>query len=192
MIVVPCIFPCETTCKTGVAVVLVISRIFSVFQFTRSPDEQPPKPGAAASDDGTLCLCRPTGQTHISVARLPSLGGSTLPPSGKTHTFGYMSRLTARHKTEKRHCSIIDPLWHKNMITGADVRKAGGIQGQTRQHSRLINLLRVRQSCSGVHKVDCDTAEYKQERYNVSFIKMKSMLTKAGGICRVRPDSTRD
>merc|ERR1712061_422047 len=40
--------------------------------------------------------------------------------------------------------------------------KAGEIQGQTRQHSRLINLLGVKQICIGVNKMDCDTAGYKQ------------------------------
>ena len=40
--------------------------------------------------------------------------------------------------------------------------KAGEIQGQTRQHSRLINLLGVKQICIGVNKIDCDTAAYKQ------------------------------
>ena len=38
--------------------------------------------------------------------------------------------------------------------------KAGEIQGQTRQHSRLINLLGVKQICIGVNKMDCDTAGY--------------------------------
>ena len=42
--------------------------------------------------------------------------------------------------------------------------KAGEIQGQTRQHSRLINLLGVKQICIGVNKMDCDTAAYKQSR----------------------------
>merc|ERR1711939_1107741 len=76
----------------------------------------------------------------------------------------------------------------KNMITGAsqaDValimvpadgnfttaiargnHKAGEIQGQTRQHSRLINLLGVKQICIGVNKMDCDTAGYKKDRYD--------------------------
>merc|ERR1712014_181513 len=44
--------------------------------------------------------------------------------------------------------------------------KAGEIQGQTRQHSRLINLLGVKQMCVGVNKMDCDTAGYKQARYD--------------------------
>ena len=45
--------------------------------------------------------------------------------------------------------------------------KAGRIQGQTRQHSRLINLLGVKQIAIGVNKMDCDTAAYKQARLNV-------------------------
>merc|ERR1719226_183441 len=90
----------------------------------------------------------------------------------------------------------------KNMITGAsqaDValimvpadgnfttaiakgnHKAGEIQGQTRQHSRLINLLGVKQICIGVNKMDCDTAAYKQARYDEIANEMKSMLVKVG------------
>merc|ERR1719379_2422839 len=89
--------------------------------------------------------------------------------------------------TEKWHYTIIDAPGHrdfiKNMITGAsqaDValimvpadgnfttaiakgnHKAGEIQGQTRQHSRLINLLGVKQICVGANE-------------------MKSMLVKVG------------
>ena len=39
--------------------------------------------------------------------------------------------------------------------------KAGEIQGQTRQHARLINLLGVKQLIVGVNKMDSDTAGYK-------------------------------
>ncbi len=39
--------------------------------------------------------------------------------------------------------------------------KAGEIQGQTRQHARLINLLGVKQLVVGVNKMDSDTAGYK-------------------------------
>merc|ERR1712048_212943 len=90
----------------------------------------------------------------------------------------------------------------KNMITGAsqaDValimvpcdgnfttaiakgnHKAGEIQGQTRQHSRLINLLGVKQIAIGCNKMDCDTAGYKQARYEEVSNEMKSMLVKVG------------
>merc|ERR1712136_629324 len=108
--------------------------------------------------------------------------------------------------TDKWHYTIIDAPGHrdfiKNMITGAsqaDValimvpadgnfttaiakgnHKAGEIQGQIRQHSRLINLLGVKQICIGVNKMDCDTAGYKQERYDEISNEMKSMLIKVG------------
>jgi elongation factor 1-alpha len=36
--------------------------------------------------------------------------------------------------------------------------KAGEVQGQTRQHARLINLLGVKQLIIGVNKMDTDTA----------------------------------
>merc|ERR1711957_176992 len=58
--------------------------------------------------------------------------------------------------------------------------KAGEIQGQTRQHSRLINLLGVKQIAIGVNKMDCDTAGYKQSRYDEIANEMKSMLVKVG------------
>merc|ERR1711869_115665 len=86
--------------------------------------------------------------------------------------------------TEKYHYSIIDAPGHrdfiKNIISGAaqaDVavlmvpadgnfttaiqkgdHKAGQVQGQTRQHARLINLLGVKQLIIGVNKMDTDTA----------------------------------
>merc|ERR1711874_627502 len=58
--------------------------------------------------------------------------------------------------------------------------KAGEIQGQTRQHSRLINLLGVKQIAIGVNKMDCDTAAYKQSRYDEIANEMKSMGVKVG------------
>jgi len=58
--------------------------------------------------------------------------------------------------------------------------KAGEIQGQTRQHSRLINLLGVKQICIGVNKMDCDTAGYKEARYDEIMNEMKSTLIKVG------------
>ena len=44
--------------------------------------------------------------------------------------------------------------------------RAGEIQGQTRQHPRLISLLGVKQICIGVDRMDCDTAGYEQARYD--------------------------
>merc|ERR1739848_787350 len=52
--------------------------------------------------------------------------------------------------------------------------------GQTRQHSRLINLLGVKQIAIGVNKMDCDTAAYKQSRYVEISNEMKNMLVKVG------------
>merc|ERR1711869_50973 len=104
------------------------------------------------------------------------------------------------------HYTIIDAPGHrdfiKNMITGAsqaDVamimvpadgnfttaiargnHKAGEIQGQTRQHARLINLLGVKQIAIGVNKMDCDTAGYKKERYDEISNEMLSVLVKVG------------
>lgn len=64
--------------------------------------------------------------------------------------------------------------------------KAGEIQGQTRQHARLINLLGVRQLIIGVNKMDSDTAGYKQERYNEIRDEMKHMLARVGWKVRAR------
>eukprot|EP01060_Flectonema_neradi_P012071 TRINITY_DN189_c1_g1_i12.p1 TRINITY_DN189_c1_g1~~TRINITY_DN189_c1_g1_i12.p1 ORF type:complete len:490 (+),score=147.72 TRINITY_DN189_c1_g1_i12:56-1471(+) len=108
--------------------------------------------------------------------------------------------------TDKWHYTVIDAPGHrdfiKNMITGAsqaDVallmvpadgnfvsaiargnHKAGEIQGQTRQHARLINLLGVKQLVVGINKMDCDVAKYKEERFNEIKEEMKSMLIKTG------------
>ena len=57
-------------------------------------------------------------------------------------------------------------------------RGCGRVQGQTRQHARLLCLLGVRQLCVGVNKMDCDVAGYKEERYNEIKDEMKHMLTK--------------
>jgi len=58
--------------------------------------------------------------------------------------------------------------------------KAGEIQGQTRQHARLINLLGVKQLIIGINKMDCDTAGYKEARYTEIRDEMRSMLVKVG------------
>jgi len=117
-----------------------------------------------------------------------------------------ISCTTKEFFTEKYHYTIIDAPGHrdfiKNMISGAaqaDVcllmvpadgnfttaiqkgdHKAGEIQGQTRQHARLINLLGVKQLIIGVNKMDSDTAGYKQERYNEIANEMKHMLVRVG------------
>jgi len=108
--------------------------------------------------------------------------------------------------TETKHYTIIDAPGHrdfiKNMITGssqADVAllmvpadgnfvtsiakgnlKAGEVQGQTRQHALLINLLGVKQLVVGVNKMDCDVAKYSKERYDEISNEMALMLTKVG------------
>merc|ERR1712166_600988 len=113
---------------------------------------------------------------------------------------------TKEFYTTNWHYTIIDAPGHrdfiKNMITGAsqaDVallmvpcdgnfttaiakgnHKAGEIQGQTRQHARLINLLGVKQIAVGCNKMDCDTAGYKKTRYEEVSNEMRSMLVKVG------------
>merc|ERR1711937_563903 len=109
--------------------------------------------------------------------------------------------------TERYHYSIIDAPGHrdfiKNMISGAaqaDVgvlmvpadgnfvvaiqkgdHKAGEVQGQTRQHARLINLLGVKQLIVCVNEMDAEPlAAYKQSRYDEIKDEMKSMLIKVG------------
>merc|ERR1711990_430236 len=109
--------------------------------------------------------------------------------------------------TAKYHYSVIDAPGHrdfiKNMISGAaqaDVavlmvpadgnfttaiqkgdHKAGQVQGQTRQHARLINLLGVKQLVVCVNKMDApETAEYKEARFNEIADEMKSTLIKVG------------
>merc|ERR1712144_14198 len=98
---------------------------------------------------------------------------------------------TKEFHTEKWHFTIIDAPGHrdfiKNMISGAaqaDVAllmvpadgnfttsiqkgnvKSAEIQGQTRAHARLLNLLGVKQLLVGVNKMDSDVASYKEERY---------------------------
>jgi len=118
-----------------------------------------------------------------------------------------ISCTTKEFFTEKWHYTIIDAPGHrdfiKNMISGAaqaDVallmvpadgnfttaiqkgnHKAGEVQGQTRQHARLINLLGVKQLVVGVNKMDTDTAgPYAQSRYDEVGNEMRNMLIKVG------------
>eukprot|EP00927_Polykrikos_kofoidii_P068478 TRINITY_DN63841_c0_g1_i1.p1 TRINITY_DN63841_c0_g1~~TRINITY_DN63841_c0_g1_i1.p1 ORF type:complete len:496 (+),score=108.18 TRINITY_DN63841_c0_g1_i1:57-1490(+) len=113
---------------------------------------------------------------------------------------------TKEFYTDRWHFTVIDAPGHrdfiKNMITGAsqaDValimvpadgnfpvsiqkgnHKLGEIQGQTRQHSRIINLLGVKQICVGVNKMDCDLAGYKEDRFREVADEMRNMLVKVG------------
>eukprot|EP00746_Dinoflagellata_sp_MGD_P125379 gnl/MRDRNA2_/MRDRNA2_60135_c0_seq1.p1 gnl/MRDRNA2_/MRDRNA2_60135_c0~~gnl/MRDRNA2_/MRDRNA2_60135_c0_seq1.p1 ORF type:complete len:474 (+),score=53.38 gnl/MRDRNA2_/MRDRNA2_60135_c0_seq1:139-1422(+) len=108
--------------------------------------------------------------------------------------------------TEKWHYTIIDAPGHrdfiKNMISGAaqaDVAllmvpadgnfttaiqkgdiKSAEIQGQTRAHARLLNLLGVKQLLVGVNKMDSDVAGYREDRYKEISEEMKHMLVKVG------------
>jgi len=108
--------------------------------------------------------------------------------------------------TTTKHYTVIDAPGHrdfiKNMITGAsqaDVallmipadgnftaaiakgnHKAGEVQGQTRQHALLINLLGCKQLIVGVNKMDCDVAKYGEPRYNEIKDEMIHMLTRVG------------
>merc|ERR1719230_1313466 len=118
-----------------------------------------------------------------------------------------ISCTTKEFFTEKWHYTIIDAPGHrdfiKNMISSAaqaDVallmvpadgnfttaiqkgnHKAGEVQGQTRQHARLINLLGVKQLLVGVNKMDTDTAgPYSKARYDEVGGEMKNMLIKVG------------
>jgi len=108
--------------------------------------------------------------------------------------------------TDRYHYTVIDAPGHrdfiKNMISGAsqaDValimvpadgnfttaiqrgnHKQGIVQGQTRQHARLINLLGVKQIVVGINKMDTDVAGYKQSRYDEIKAEMASTLMKVG------------
>lgn len=108
--------------------------------------------------------------------------------------------------TTTKHYTVIDAPGHrdfiKNMITGAsqaDVallmipadgnftaaiakgnHKAGEVQGQTRQHALLINLLGCKQLIVGVNKMDCDVAKYGKARYDEIKDEMIHMLTRVG------------
>ncbi|KAJ1481794.1 translation elongation factor-like protein [Baffinella frigidus] len=113
---------------------------------------------------------------------------------------------TKEFYTEKWHYTIIDAPGHrdfiKNMISGAaqaDVAllmvpadgnfttaiqkgdaKAGEIQGQTRQHARILNLLGVKQLLIGINKMDTDVAGYKEARYTEIRDEMRNMLIRVG------------
>jgi elongation factor 1-alpha len=113
---------------------------------------------------------------------------------------------TKEFYTPSYHYTIVDAPGHrdfiKNMISGASQadccllmvpadgnftaaiargnHKLGEVQGQTRQHARLINLLGVKQLMVGINKMDCDTAKYSEDRYKEIKDEMASMLVKVG------------
>jgi len=113
---------------------------------------------------------------------------------------------TKEFYTDNFHYTIIDAPGHrdfiKNMITGssqADVavllvpadgnfttsiqkenRKEGVVQGQTRQHARLLNLLGVKQLIVCVNKMDCKTAKYSKARFDEVRKEMENMLVRVG------------
>jgi len=117
-----------------------------------------------------------------------------------------ISCTTKEFFTTSKHYTVIDAPGHrnfiKNMITGAsqaDVAllmvpadgnfttaiargnaKAGEVQGQTRQHALLINLLGVKQLIVGINKMDADLAGYKEARYNEIKEEMDRMLLRVG------------
>jgi len=118
-----------------------------------------------------------------------------------------ISCTTKEFFTPKWHYTVIDAPGHrdfiKNMISGAaqaDVallmvpadgnfttaiqkgnHKAGEVQGQTRQHARLINLLGVKQLIIGVNKMDVAIGgAYSEERFAEVGGEMKNMLMKVG------------
>jgi len=117
-----------------------------------------------------------------------------------------ISCTTKEFFTDSYHYTIIDAPGHrdfiKNMLTGAsqaDVavlmvpadgnftasiakgnHKLGEVQGQTRQHARLINLLGCKQLIVGVNKMDCDVAKYGKERYTEVANEIKDCLVKVG------------
>jgi len=109
--------------------------------------------------------------------------------------------------TDNYHYTIIDAPGHrdfiKNMISGAsqaDVallmvpankggfetsiqkgnHKKGEVQGQTRQHARLLHLLGVEQVICGINKMDDKSVGYSQDRYKEIKQEVGKMLTKIG------------
>jgi len=118
-----------------------------------------------------------------------------------------ISCTTKEFFTDTWHYTIIDAPGHrdfiKNMISGAaqaDVallmipadgnfttaiqkgnHKAGEVQGQTRQHARLINLLGVKQLIVGVNKMDAAIGgKYSEDRYKEIRDEMQNMLGRVG------------
>ena len=114
-----------------------------------------------------------------------------------------ISCTTKEFFTQTKHYTIIDAPGHKdfikNMISGAsqaDVallmvpankggfetaiqkgdHKEGVIQGQTRQHAKLLYLLGIEQVMVGVNKMDDPSVNYSEDRYNEIKEEMTKML----------------
>merc|ERR1712178_167069 len=58
--------------------------------------------------------------------------------------------------------------------------KKGEVQGQTRQHARLLHLLGVEQVICGINKMDDKSVGYKKDRYDEIKSEVSKMLTKIG------------
>jgi elongation factor 1-alpha len=116
-----------------------------------------------------------------------------------------ISCTTKEFFTDNYHYTIIDAPGHrdfiKNMISGAsqaDIallmvpaskgsfevsvqkgnHKTGQVQGQTRQHAKLCNLLGIEQLIVGVNKMDA--ADYSEERFNEIKSNVELMLKNIG------------
>ena len=114
---------------------------------------------------------------------------------------------TKEFYTPSYHYTIIDAPGHrdfiKNMITGASQADVGMLmvpadgnfyrhllqrviirlmryKDKLRQHARLLNLLGVKQLIIGVNKMDSDTANYSQDRFNEVRDEMVNMPTRVG------------
>ena len=112
---------------------------------------------------------------------------------------------TKEFYTDSYHYTIVDAPGHrdyiKNMITGAgcaDValllvpaekggfetaiakgdHKTGEIQGQTRQHARLLSLLGIEQLIIGINKMD--SCDWSESRFNEIKEEMVKMVQQAG------------
>tara|TARA_B100000524_G_scaffold348467_1_gene253191 strand:+ start:2431 stop:3801 length:1371 start_codon:yes stop_codon:yes gene_type:complete len=112
---------------------------------------------------------------------------------------------TKEFYTDSYHYTIVDAPGHrdyvKNMITGAgcaDIalllvpaemggfetaiakgdHKTGSIQGQTRQHARLLSLLGIEQLIVGVNKMD--SCDWSESRFNEIKDEMTKMIQQAG------------
>ena len=116
-----------------------------------------------------------------------------------------ISCTTKEFFTDNYHYTIIDAPGHKdfikNMISGASQadcalllvpasgfeetiakpdRKTGVMEGQTRQHARLLNLLGVEQLIVGINKMDAKEVNYSEDRYIEIRDEIQRMLSKVG------------